>query len=1204
MNRRKRGEFVYVGESRGRDKTLSPGAWTIRPAGEPPEVSALLHASRAILEHKGFDETAEVIFHACKKAVGATSGYVALLSEDGSENEVLFLDSGGLPCSVDPSLPMPIRGLRAEAYRTGKAVYDNRFKESEWRYFMPEGHTPLENVLFAPMSLEGAVMGLLGLGNKPGGFTTEDARLASAFAEMAALAFSHSRALETIKRSEEHLRQANDRAVRILESITEGFFTLDQDLVVTYYNRAAEKLLGRKREDILGRPLFAAFPEARGSVFEDMYRKALAEKYTLSFEVFFEVSPYENWYEVNVFPFDGGISVFFRVATDRHLAEDRHRSSEQRLAQIIDFLPDATFVIDREGKVLAWNRAMEDLTGVGASQMIGKGNHEYALPFYGERRPVMIDLVLSRNPSVEEAYVSFKEEGNRLVSESYIPGLRPGGSYLHNTASVLYDAEENVLGAIESIRDVTDQKLAEKALQESEAKYAKLFKANPIWTSISTLEEGRFIDVNDAFTRVTGFYRDEVIGRASTDMGFYVDPADRERLVALARKQGGFWEEEVIFVKKNGELMTGLWSAEVVEIKGETCLINAIQDITDRKRAEEALRKSEEKYARLFAANPVGISVTTIEEGRFIEVNEGFERLTGFARDELLGRTSLELGLWCEPADRKEIVRLLSEKGAFRELEMTMLKKGGEMTLVLWSGERVVLDGEIAVISVIQDITDRKRVEEALRQNVRLNETLLDALPSVAMLVRAGATVAANEAAKNLGGLPGRRCFNIWGQTEGPCEWCLGNEALSSGSPQGIEVDALGKTWDIHWIPIDSETYLHYAFDITEKRKTEIQLRQAQKMEAIGTLAGGIAHDFNNILGAIIGYAEMMQMFDVPKESPLRNGLDQILTAGRRARDLVKQILAFSRQGPQEKVLVDIGPIVKECLKLLRASLPATIEIKQEIGREPGLIMADPTQIHQVIMNLATNAGHAMEEKGGVMEVYVKPTEITQGAESRSMGLAPGRYIRLTVADTGHGMTHRVMERIFDPYFTTKGQGKGTGLGLAVVHGIARSCGGGVKVSSEPGKGSAFHVFFPTAEGPAEQGGESGGRPLEGKERILFVDDEKSLAELGRAMLVRLGYRVKAMTSPLEALEAFRDEPDGYDLLVTDITMPQMTGDVLAKQVRKIRPGLPVIVMSGFSERMNQEKAKDSGIDGFISKPMLLGDLASSIRRVLDETKR
>jgi PAS domain S-box-containing protein len=1080
----KKKEFDHMDEVGGGDETLPPHAWTLRPAGEPPEVSALLRASRAIIEHKGFDETARVIFQACKRAVGAASGYVAVTSDDGCQNDILFLDSGGLPCFSDSSLPMPIRGLREEAYRTGKAVYDNRFRESEWMRFMPEDHTSLENVLFAPMCLKGEVMGHLGLGNKPGGFTSEDARLATAFAEMAALAFSHSLALESVKQSEEALLQANDLVFRI-----------------------------------------------------------------------------------------------------------------------VDFLPDATCVIDREGKVIAWNRAMEAISGVSAEQMIGKGDYEYAIPFYGERRPVMIDLVLNRDLAIEAGYVSFRDEGNRLISESCIPGLRSGGSYLHNTASALCDTEGKVLGAIESIRDITDKKLAEQALKESEAKHAKLFRANPIWTSISTLEDGRYIDVNDAFTRVTGFERHEVIGRASTDMGLWKNSAERLRLKTLARERGGFREEEAVFVKKNGDPMTVLWSAEVAEIQGETCLISAIQDITDRKRVEEALRKSEEKYAKLFAANPVGISVTTLGDGRFIEVNEGFEKLTGFKREELVGRTSIELGLWREPTDRNEIVKLVSEQGAFRELERTMLKRDGEIIYVLWSGETVLLDGETCMISVIQDITDRKRAEKALLTNVKLNETLLDALPSVAVLVRAETIVAANEAAKKLGGVPGRRCFSIWGKTHGPCEWCLGAEALSSGSPQRIEVEALGKVWDIHWVPIDSETYLHYAFDITEKRKTEIQLRQAQKMEAIGTLAGGIAHDFNNILGAILGYAEMMELFDVPKDSPLRNGVEQILTAGRRARDLVKQILAFSRQGPQEKMLVDMRPIAKECLKLLRASLPTTIEIRQQIGSDPGLIMADPTQIHQVIMNLATNAGHAMEEKGGVMEVAIQRTEIREDAEPGSPNLVPGTYIRLTVSDTGHGMTPHVMERIFDPYFTTKGQGKGTGLGLAVVHGIASSYGGTVKVHSEPGKGSAFHVFFPTSEGQTEQRTKSEARPLEGKERILFVDDERSLAELGRAMLVKLGYRVRVMTSSLEAFETFRAEPNSFDLLITDITMPQMTGDVLAKQVRRVRPDFPVIVMSGFSERMNQEKAKDAGIDGFISKPMMLGDLATAIREVLDKIK-
>ena len=390
--------------------------------------------------------------------------------------------------------------------------------------------------------------------------------------------------------------------------------------------------------------------------------------------------------------------------------------------------------------------------------------------------------------------------------------------------------------------------------------------------------------------------------------------------------------------------------------------------------------------------------------------------------------------------------------------------------------------------------------------------------------------------------------------------------------------------------------------DITHEVRLEGELRQAQKMEAIGTLSGGIAHDFNNILAAIVGYTEMAHS-KVPPGSAVRRNLEQVLKASQRATDLVKQILAFSRQREQERKPLQIGPILKEALKLLRSSLPVTIEIRHNFAVDPqaGVVMADPTQIHQVLMNLCTNSAHAMRARGGVLSVSLSEVEADEDLVARHPDLKPGPYVKLSVSDTGHGMEAAVMERVFEPYFTTKEVGEGTGLGLAVVQGIVRGYGGVITVHSVPDEGATFDVFLPRIEEEIAPGPETFEDLPTGKERILFVDDEETMVVLGKEMLEPLGYRVSARTSSDEALEAFRAHPEAFDLVITDMTMPRLTGSELARELMAIRADIPIILCTGFSELINEKKAQEAGIRAFVMKPYVIASIAKTIRSVLDE---
>jgi PAS domain S-box-containing protein len=433
--------------------------------------------------------------------------------------------------------------------------------------------------------------------------------------------------------------------------------------------------------------------------------------------------------------------------------------------------------------------------------------------------------------------------------------------------------------------------------------------------------------------------------------------------------------------------------------------------------------------------------------------------------------------------------------------------------------------------------------------------------------------------------------------------------ALAAAKPwnvRGTRKRASGQTaeLDVAVSLIRDETgrvtnFLAVERDVTEQVRLQQHLRQTQKTEALGTLAGGIAHDLNNILNPIFINTELI-LLDAPLDDRMRQSLEMTLRAAERGRDLVKQIITFSRQKEKERRPVKVAPLVRESLKFLRSSVPKLIEIRESLGQETGQILADPVQVHQVIMNLCSNAAHAMRDCGGVLEVGLTELDVDDMLARRHPDLRPGPYLRLTVADSGVGMSSEVIERAFDPFFTTKAPGEGSGMGLAVVQGIVRDHGGAISVYSEAGHGSTFNVFFPLIRGPeihldASPGGITGGR-----ERILLIDDEEAQALSVARMLERLGYDLTTRTDPLEALDLFRREPGRFDLVITDQAMPRMMGARLAEEILKIRPDLPVILCTGFSEQVDANGAKKRGLREFLMKPFSLREISEVIRRALE----
>ncbi|MBU1696213.1 MAG: PAS domain S-box protein, partial [Proteobacteria bacterium] len=606
---------------------------------------------------------------------------------------------------------------------------------------------------------------------------------------------------------------------------------------------------------------------------------------------------------------------------------------------------------------------------------------------------------------------------------------------------------------------------------------------------------GRITRFNRAFEHMTGLFADKVIGQELSIL--FPESSRDESLGKIQRTLSGeYWKSvEIPILRKDGDVRTALWnSANVFDKDGITVIATIAQgqDITERKQAEEALRKSEKKYRHLFENAPSGIYEIDYEQFRFVNVNEFICKSTGYSEKELLSMNPMDLltedskTLYIE-----RLEKLSTEEKPDRNVEYDIITKNGH------------------------------------KLNVILNIDFIS---------------------KN-GKLTGARIVT---------------------------------------------------HDITELKKLEEELRQARKMESIGTLTGGIAHDFNNILGIIVGNTELA-LEDVPKWNPAYSSLEEIKTASLRAANIVRQLLSFSRKTDQKLQPMEIAAVIKEALKFLRSTIPKTIDIEQDISVTNETILADPTQINQIIMNLCINASHAMEQTGGNLTIIVENVLLDDHSAKDYPDLKSGKYVKVMVSDTGSGIDPKIIDRIFDPYFTTKGIGKGSGMGLSVVHGIVKNHGGAITVDSSPGKGTKFSMFFPLAtEKPMVETQTTQEIPR-GSETILFVDDEISIVNMVQRMLERLGYKVETATTPQDALERFALNPDNFDLVITDMTMPRMTGVKLSEKLMAIRPDIPIIICTGYSALVDEEKAKELGLAAYVMKPINLLETAKTIRKVLDK---
>jgi PAS domain S-box-containing protein len=1036
--------------------------------------------------------------------------------------------------------------------------------------------------------------------------------LASFIADIAEQSVLKIRADRTIRESERKFHALFDHAHQLLGLLSADGMLLDANIT-------ALEFAGAEKADVVGKPFWETPWWTHSPELQEEVRLAVKKAAEGEFVRFEATHPAADgnirYIDFSLKPvIDETGKVVLLIPEGRDITEHKRAESEIRrqaefLQVIIDTIPNPVFFKDRVGRYIGCNRAFEQLYGMPRDRIAGKTVYDLAPKELADLYSKTDDDLFA-HPGTQIYEGRFQSADGALRDMTFHKAIFEGP-----------DGEP--AGLVGALVDITERKRADAALMASEEKYRMLVQnANSIILRRDI--SGKVTFFNEFAQRFFGYSEEEIIGR--NVVGTIVPEVEStgRNLKAMIEDIGKNPDRYINNINenmlRNGERVWVAWTNKPIrDNKGRVAEVLCIgNDFTERKRTEEALRESDARFRTLVEGAPEAIFVHS--QGRFLYLNPGMVSLLGASKSEdLLDSDSLAV---VAPEYREAVRRRIDlqiETGkALPLLEMEFLRLDGSRVSVETTSVPITFQGRPARLVFVRDISDRKRSQQVLREREEIYAAIVDQAAEGIVLVDTETLrfVEFNDAACNGLGYSREEFANltlfdlqanlsrqeVTERIQTLLRKGQGNFENRHRRKDGTSRDALISNRAINF---RGRTCLVAIWqDITERKRSEAEqarvearFREAQKLEAIGTLAGGIAHDFNNILTPIIGYTELA-LRDTPHDNPARHGLEQVLNAAMRAKVLIGQILAFGRSsGEQQKVPAEISSIVNEALNLLRASLPSSIEIRH--GIEKGVALADATQIHQVLINLCTNAAHAMDEKG-IMEVHLSYVKLRKSdlADHLILGVKPGPYLKLSVSDTGCGMDAATLERIFDPYFTTKEVGKGSGLGLSVVNGIVKRHDGAITVRSVPGKGSTFSVYIPAIGTVSGDTVETRQVMPTGTERILLIDDEQIIAEMGTAILEQLGYQVTSETKSPRALEIFRSKSDEFDLVITDYTMPKLTGLELSREIHRIRPDIPIILCTGYTEKLEADDAKDLGVE-LIMKPFSMKQIAELVRKAL-----
>jgi PAS domain S-box-containing protein len=935
------------------------------------------------------------------------------------------------------------------------------------------------------------------------------------------------------EKAAELFRKSEQKLSSILAGITDCHYELDRDWRFIRINDHSLAYFGKKREDLIGYSYWEVFPTLKDSIFKKQFNDSISKSTSVHFDVESILYP-GKWIELHAYPTEErGISVFFRDITGHKRATEETKrlatviqDERDRLSALVNSIQDEVWFADAEKRFTLANPSALREFGIDASA--GKIDVEIFAQRLEVYRPDGSLRHIEEAPPLRALKGEAVRNQEEIVRNPVTGELR----LREVSAAPVRDAANNIIGSVSVVRDITDRKRAEEALQESEEKFRLLFENMAEGVALHEMirdDTGKAVDyrilnVNPAYAQQTGIPRERANNALASELyEAGVPPYLGEYEEVVSSDRPFFFETYFPPLKK-------YFSISAIRTKPNQ-FATVFLEITKRKQTEEEQRKGQIDMARAQEVGQIGSWRLDIRCNTLTWSDENY-RIFGVTKGTPVTYEAFMVII--HPDDRQYVDTQWNAglAGEPYDIEHRIVVNGQ----VRWVREKAYLEFDdtgalLGGFGISQDITERKQLEEELRR-----------------------------------------------------------------SRDDLDLRVRERTDELQ------QAYQKLVEETEENQRLEAQLLQSQKMEAIGTLAGGIAHDFNNILAAIIGFTEMVEE-DLPPESPSIPRLKRALSAASRGKELVRQILAFSRKTELERKPLSLSSVIHETFQFLRASLPTTIEMNLNAKATRDAILASPTEVQQILMNLATNAFFAMKEKGGVLSIGTIDIDFEPDSPVLDADVEPGEYVQLVVADTGHGMERQVMQRVFEPFFTTKGVGEGTGMGLAVVYGIVKSLHGTIAVESESGKGSTFRICLPVARADEKQESIDVKATPRGTEHILFVDDEELLVEWAQAALERLGYSVNALTDSMEALKLFSVDPSRFDLVITDQTMPKLTGLHLARKLLEIRTNIPIILCTGHSDSVSPQKAREAGIRDFLMKPLGKQQLAEAIRRILDTTE-
>jgi PAS domain S-box-containing protein len=894
--------------------------------------------------------------------------------------------------------------------------------------------------------------------------------------------------------------------------------------------------------------------------------------------------------------------------TERKQVEKALRESEESFRAVTEKANDGIIIASSDGTHLYANRRASEITGYSVEELLKIGMRGLTHP---DEIPKLSEILKKRL------------SGEEVPSHYETKIIRKDGKTLEVEISGARIFWHGQVASVVIIRDISERKKTLEILKASEDKYRALVERS--LQGILIVQNFRIVYANERCAEIIGYPVEELLSLPTEKVVALVHPEDQ------ALVWGRFKDRlegkdvpphyEYRGIRKDGSTRWLEMFSSLIEYLGKPAVLAALVDRTGRKRLEEILRLSEEKFSKAFKASPAWIVISSLEEGRYIEVNDAFLKSTGFSRDEVVGQSALKLNIWYDPRDRVRLISELKEKGSARNKEVKLRKKSGELLDILLSAEVVEIAGEKCMLSASLDITERKRAEEALRESEEKYRLLVENAGDVIAIVQDGYFRFINRRATELLGysldeLMPRPFWEIIHPEdrekvlESYSKRLGGEETPAVYSFRVVDKEGNVKWAEIHVVPISyggRPGALNFIRDITERKRAEAemaslqeQLRQSQKMEAIGRLAGGIAHDFNNLLTVIKGNSQLSLM-DLQEGDPLKKNLEEIRSASDRAADLTKQLLAFSRKQILEMRVIDLNTIVKNLEKMVRRIIGEDIELVTFLTEGLGRVRADPSQMEQAIINIVVNARDAMP-RGGKLTIETSNMELDEAYAKKHIAVKPGPYVMLSISDTGVGMTPEVRERVFEPFFTTKEMGKGTGLGLSTVYGIVKQSGGNIWVYSEVGKGTTFKIYLPRVEEPLEELKEEAIKEIpQGSETVLIVEDEEVVRKLALRLLRKQGYKVLEASDGGKAFLLCEEYKEPIHLILTDVVMPGMGGRDLVERLKRIHPEARALYMSGYTDNVILHHGiLEKGID-FIQKPFTLESLARKVREVLDK---